>query len=359
MLKLGDLNIKDLKLGTTQVLKVMLGEKQIWNSIVTPDTPIMPNNLLLITTATIDSNSTIQFKKISSNQIFRRWDNGWVDINEGDIIEISYTDRLYLAGFLSGDNTPDIDFTQILINGNSTNEVGFIGNISALFNYNFDDNIIDTSYSYSAAANNLFASSKVNLNTYQLSLDLPIKGTTDLYRSMFEGCRLSSLSTKIDFGDMVEGEPYTFANMFKGVYSANWFNTTLNFSYAHIDCVDGMFEDFINLHTFTLNLYGNAEQSAFHNMLKNSTLRVLHFNTNGNNFYNYACDGMLDGCNKLTDIYIDVEPSQIEGKYCFSAWALNVSDTGTIHLRSDIDLAELQAIDGLIPKGWTVVQDIE
>lgn len=361
MIKIGNKDLKNIMIGSTQVKKVMVQGSQIWPTSVTPPQPpeppeppqpVMPNGVLEIK-ATVDS--IMHFDKISSSQVIRRWNEGWIDISEGEVIEIPEGSSLYLAGTLSGHNSTT-DFTQLPLVGS----VSLVGELKSLYKYDFFKNDIDSAgVAFDYASYGLFANSPAVMDCKSLDLtgissakkDVPSYG----FYSTFRGCNFSS------YPDMKSGlggsNNRPFYEMFRDAKSTSEESFEISFTSTSGNCVEGMFTG-ADFKEVTVNLNSNAEQSAFYSMFKDSKVKVLRFNTNGNNFFNYACDGMLSGCTSLTDIYIDVEPSQIQARYCFSAWALNVSDSGTIHLRKDISLEELQTIDGLIPRYWNVVQDI-
>lgn len=347
MIRLGNSDLKDLRIGNTQVKRVMLKGNQVWPSTVDPS--VRPDNVLAI------NGNTYIYIYPSSQHTIKVWQDGWkslddvfIKIREGAYaLSLNSEEYIYIAGNLSGPNSP-IDSTQITFTGPSDVR----GNLSALFNYNFDNNLIDNSYCYDYAAYGLFANNSQNISVFFLVCDL--KGAPHCYEKMFYNCsqtqRFPEITT-LDYYDNMCTEMF-YKHTYVGAK-----DTELTIGETASNCTYNMFQE-AYLHNATINLSKDVQQSAFANMFKDSKMRTLHFNTNGVNFFNYACDGMLDGCTRLTDIYIDIEPSQIQARYCFSAWALNVSDTGTIHLRSDIDLAELQAIDGLIPRYWNVVQDL-
>lgn len=359
MIRIGKASLKDIKIGREQVLRVMLRGQQIFPSSITPPPqppdppqppqPTTPEGLFEIRSKS--AGTSIYFSKISSKQTFKKWDEGWIDINEGDIINIENDTSLYIAGKLRGQNS-NTDFSQLLLSGS----VELVGKSTSLSFYDFDkDKVTDFLAGLNYAFYGLFANSPATINCDEFEIN--DRYSTYSFASMFEGCSgLISYPTINGEGKIPEN---CFNNTFKNCNNTilGTKDITLNFEGVNGNGVYTMF-DGAEVNTVTINLTGNVEQSGMGSMLKNSKVKKLYFYTGDSNFYNYACDSMLDGCKNITDIYTDVKPSQIQARYCFSAWAINVSDSGTIHLRSDMDLSELQGIDGLIPRYWNVIQDL-
>ena len=123
MIKIGDIIISNLFIGSTQVSKVYLGNVKVW--------PITTETNYVIFTAQQD-NSSIGLTKLSTNQTLEYSTNAvtWNTFNTATNISLNTGNKVYVRGKLSADNTTS-NCTQFTMSG----KIAASGNTNSLWDY--------------------------------------------------------------------------------------------------------------------------------------------------------------------------------------------------------------------------------
>ena len=172
MIKIGDIIISNLFIGSTQVSKVYLGDVKVW--------PITTETNYVTFTAQQD-NSSIGLNKLSTNQTLEYSTDTvtWNTFNTSTNISLNNGDKVYVRGKLNANNT-DSNYTQFKMSG----KIAASGNTNSLWDYENPDAQLKQYCGY-----NLFYNCTGLIDASELTL-----GTSDTllasycYKRMFDFC---------------------------------------------------------------------------------------------------------------------------------------------------------------------------
>ena len=302
MIKIGDIIISNLFIGSTQVSKAYLGNVKVW--------PITTETNYVTFTAQQD-NSSIGLNRLSTNQTLEySTDNSvWNTLNTTTNISLNNGDKVYVRGKLSAYNTTT-NHTRFKMSG----KIAASGNTNSLWNYE-DLNAPLKQYCgfmmfYDCTG--LIDASELTLGTSNTTL------AQNCYGYMFQNC--SSLKTAPELPATTLA-PYCYVAMF---YDCNSLTTAPELPATTLApyCYSNMFTGCSSL----------------------TTAPELPATTLVSSCYN----GMFFNCTNLN--YIKCLATDISATSCTTNWVSGVSSTGTFVKDS---AATWPTGSSGIPSGWT------
>ena len=302
MIKIGDIIISNLFIGSTQVSKVYLGGVKVW--------PITTETNYVTFTAQQD-NSSIGLIKLSTNQTLEYSTDTvtWNTLNTATNISLNIGDKVYVRGKLNADNTTS-NYTQFKMSG----KIAASGNTNSLWDYENPDAQLKQYCGY-----RLFYQCSVLTNVSELTLGKSATAlANDCYYSMFSGCGA-----------------LTYAPVLP--------STTLAF-----DCYREMFRNCTSLTSAPVlpstTLASSCYQYMFYGCRNLTKAPDLHATTLKNGCYYW----MFLNCSNLN--YIKCLATDISASDCTYNWLSGVSSNGTFVKASTTTWTT--GADG-IPEGWT------
>ena len=302
MIKIGDIIISNLFIGSTQVSKVYLGDVKVW-PIPTP----IPTETNYVTFTAQQDNSSIGLNRLSTNQTLEYSKDAvtWNTFNTSTNISLNNGDKVYVRGKLSTDNT-NSNFTQFKMSG----KIAASGNTNSLWDYENPDTQLKK-----LCGRMLFS----DCTSLTSAPELPATTLSDYcYSDMFRLC--SSLTAAPELpATMLASSCYI--SMFYGCTSLKTAPALPATTLAN-RCYQGMFENCTNL----------------------TTAPELPATTLAEWCYSY----MFSSCTSLN--YIKCLATDISATNCTYNWVYGVPSNGTFVKASS---AYWPTGNNGIPSGWT------
>lgn len=269
MIKIGDIIISNLFIGSTQVSKVYLGDVKVW--------PITTETNYVTFTAQQD-NSSIGLNKLSTNQTLEYSTDAvtWNTFNTSTNISLNTGDKVYIRGKLNANNT-DSNYTQFKMSG----KIAASGNTNSLWDY---EDLTAPLKQY--CGYRLFSNCAGLIDTSELTLGTSATVLAPYcYNSMFYGC--TSLTTAQELPA-----------------------TTLSNS-----CYEFMFYGCRSLTTAPALPATTLTNSCYRYMFSNCTSLTIAPALPATTLANYCYSNMFDGCSSL--ITAPELPATELASYCY------------------------------------------
>ena len=355
MIKIGDIIISNLFIGSTQVSKVYLGDVKVW-PIPTP----IPTETNYVTFTAQQDNSSIGLYKLSTNQTLEYSTDTvtWNTFNTSTNISLNTGDKVYVRGKLSADNTGS-NYTQFKMTG----KIAASGNTNSIWDYENLDAPLKTDCGYRlfydcgslTTAPALPATTLANYCYYYMfygctSLTTaPALPATTLanycYDSMFYNCSALTTAPELPATTLVY---YCYNNMFNSCTSltiapALPATTLANYCYASMFFRCTSLTTAPELPVTTLTDY--CYYYMFYGCSALTTASVLPATTLASNCYR----GMFYNCTNLNYIKC-LAVNGINTNNSTENWVFGVPSTGTFVKTSS---ASWPTGTNGIPTGWT------
>ena len=357
MIKIRDIIISNLFIGSTQVSKVYLGNVKVW--------PITTETNYVIFTAQQD-NSSIGLNRLSTNQTLEYSTDAvtWNTFNTKTNISLNTGDKVYVRGKLSANNTTS-NYTQFKMSG----KIAASGNTNSLWDYENPDTQLKK-----LCGRMLFS----DCTGLTVAPELPATTLADFcYGSMFQNC--TSLTTAPEL-PATELASYCYQSMFYGCTSLTT-APELPATVLASDCYNGMFQNCTSLTTapelpattlanycYYYMFYGCTSLTTapvlpatiltndcyyymFYNCTSLTTAPELPATELANSCYKY----MFNGCTSLNYIKcLAVNDINTNGSTYY--WVAGVASTGTFV--KDPNATSWTIGNNGIPTGW-VIKDVD